>query len=95
MEYKSGEEIELEQINVILQIPKNTAKLKIEAVIVDDDNQAHIVTRTLSTQEVFDARKDFTDWVDEEEYGAVYTLTDLGREYLDSIKNGDADAEQV
>lgn len=95
MEYKIGEEIELEQINIILQIPKNTAKLKVEAVIVDDDNQAHIVTRTLSTQEVFDARKDFTDWVDEEEYGAVYTLTDLGREYLDSMKNGDADAKQV
>lgn len=95
MEYKIGEEIELEQINIILQIPKNTAKLKVEAVIVDDDNQAHIVTRTLSTQEVFDARKDFTDWVDEEEYGAVYTLTDLGREYLDSMKNGDADDKQV
>ena len=95
MEYKIGEEIELEQINIILQIPKNTAKLKIEAVIVDDDNQAHIVTRTLSTQEVFDARKDFTDWVDEEEYGAVYTLTDSGREYLDSMENGDVDAKQV
>ena len=93
MEYKSGEEIDLEQINVILQIPKNTAKLKIEAVIVDDDNQAHVVTRSLSTQEVFDARKDFTDWVDEEEYGAVYTITDLGREYLESLKAGNANAE--
>lgn len=93
MEYKSGEEIDLEQINVILQIPKNTAKLKIEAVIVDDDNQAHIVTRSLSTQEVFEARKDFTDWVDEEEYDAVYTITDLGREYLESLKAGNADAE--
>lgn len=93
MEYKSGEEIDLEQTNVILQIPKNTAKLKIEAVIVDEDNQAHVVTRTLSTQEVFDARKDFTDWVDEEEYGAVYTITDLGREYLESLKAGNADAE--
>ena len=95
MEYKIGEEIELEQINIILQIPKNTARLKVEAVIVDDDNQAHIVTRTLSTQEVFDARKDFTDWVDEEEYGAVYTITDLGREYLESLKAGNSDAEQV
>ena len=93
MEYKSGEEIDLEQINVILQIPKNTAKLKIEAVIVDDDNQAHVVTRSLSTQEVFDARKDFTDWVDEEEYGAVYTITDFGREYLESLKAGNANAE--
>lgn len=93
MEYKSGEEIDLEQTNVILQIPKNTAKLKIEAVIVDDDNQAHVVTRSLSTQEVFDARKDFTDWVDEEEYGAVYTITDLGREYLESLKAGNANAE--
>lgn len=80
--------IELEQQYVMLQIPKGTLKLEIIATIFGEDNKNTKlvkVSRELNIDEIFQARQDFLEYVGDD-FDAVYSLTDKGREYLQSLK---------
>lgn len=80
--------IELEQQYVMLQIPKGTLKLEIIATMfgeVNKNTKLVEVSRELNIDEIFQARQDFLEYVGDD-FDAVYTLTDEGREYLQSLK---------
>lgn len=92
-DYKKGDEVELEMMNVILKIPKNAARLKIIVHLFDEDGEAMEVKSTMEASGIFDARKDFLDNVEDgDEYDAMYVLTNSGRELLAAIERGDEDA---
>lgn len=81
-------EIELEQQYVMLQIPKGTLKLEIIATMFGEDNKntrLMEVSRELDVDEIFKARQDFLEYVGDD-FDATYSLTDKGREYLQSLK---------
>jgi len=48
-DYKKGDEVELEMMNVILKIPKNAARLEIIVHLFDEDGEAMEVKSTPST----------------------------------------------
>ena len=81
-------EIEVDEMNVILKIPKNSVRIKLEAVLLPDDGDKLItVYKRLNLEEIRKARQDFLDNVEGgDDYDAVYVLTDKGREYLDGLK---------
>ena len=92
-DYEKGDEIELDQINIILKIPKKTIALEIQPKILDDNGEVMTLSATLDPEDVRAARQDFLDNVDcGDDYDALYTLTDKGRELCERIQNGDPDA---
>ena len=80
-------EVELQEMNIILRIPENTAALEITAKIIGEDGELLKVAKKLSVQDIFKARQDFLDNVEDgDDYDARYVLTDEGKEYLRSLK---------
>lgn len=80
-------EIELEQMNVILKIPKDAVGLVLTAKLLDEDDNLMQTMRVLSFSDLRTARQDFLDNVEDgDEYDARYVLTDEGRAYLDALQ---------
>lgn len=80
----------LDEMPIILKIPKNTAQLKITATMLNDDGEPTQVTRKLSTSEVYACHQDFLDNVElGDDYDAVYTLTDEGRALAEALFGAD------
>ena len=84
------EEIEVEEINIILKIPKETARLHVEATVLNPSGNPQKIAKTLSVSEIQKARQDFLDYVEfGDDYDAEYTLTEKGRELLERMKAGE------
>lgn len=84
---KEHKEIELEEMNIFLRIPKSAASVTVNAVIIDENDKAVKVSRKLSSEDIRKARQDFLDYVDEgDDYDAKYVLTEEGRAYLEELK---------
>ena len=80
-------EILLEEINIILKIPKGAVKLTINATIMNDNGELEKVGRDLSLTDIQDARTAFLNNVDEgDDYDAVWSLTDKGKKMLDELE---------
>lgn len=78
-----------EIIHIIIEIPKETARLEITATTLNGDGNPEKLLSVMTPSEIRQARKDFLDYVDGgDDYNAQYTLTDLGREYAERIKSG-------
>lgn len=73
--------IDLEEINVIVQIPKNSTRIQITADVFVGDKQLS-VTRVLNPSDIFNARKDFIDFVGDED---IYVPTEEGRKLLSEL----------
>lgn len=84
-EKKEPEYIDVAEMNIILGIPENAAQIEINATVLMEDGTTQKVSKKLNTKEIMDARKDFLDYVGDD-YNAVYTLTDSGREWLEQLK---------
>lgn len=84
-ENKEPEYIDIEEMDIILGIPENAAQIEINATVLMEDGTTQRVSKKLNTKEIMDARKDFLDFVDDD-YNAVYTLTDSGREWLEQLE---------
>ena len=82
---KEKEIIDLTEMNVILQIPENCKKVVIHAE-VEIDGEVKTVKKKLKKKDIKAAREDFNAWIGDEDYNAVYVLTDEGREYLEKLK---------
>lgn len=83
--------VELEEMNIILRIPKSAASVTVNAVLIDENDKTVKVSRRLSAEDIRSARQDFLDNVENgDDYDAHYVLTDEGREYLEQLKAGDA-----
>lgn len=76
---------DIELHNIIMQIPKNASELTITAKIIEGDKVVK-VQGVYNVDEIFQARKDFLDYVDGgDDYNATYSLTDEGRAYVEEL----------
>ena len=83
---RRGEEVELEEVNVILRIPKEAVSVEITAGILDETGRLCKVGKKLSVSEIRDARQAFLDYVDGgDDYDAKFVITEEGRRDLESL----------
>ena len=81
---EEAKEIELDEINIIVKIPKDAARITINAVVLDDDGSPLGVSKTLNPEDIRQARQDFLDNVEDgDDYDSLVVLTDAGREWLE------------
>ena len=78
------QEIELEQHYIFLCIPEDTVALSIIATLLDENGNPYCVQRKMTASEIFEARKDFLDNVEDgDDYNALWVITEKGREWLE------------
>ena len=85
--FQPGEYVELDEMNVIVKIPKDTVRLTMDCTILQDDSdELHTVQARLNHEDIQAARGAFLENVEDgDDYDAVYTITDKGRAWLDFI----------
>ena len=86
-ETKEPEEIFLDEINVIMKIPKNAYRIKVECDVIDDHGEHHQYLKYLLPENIMQARQDFLDNVDGgDDYDARYVITEKGIEWLKQLE---------
>lgn len=86
IDFNPGDTVELDEYNLIIKIPRESIKLDIKAVFLDDNDELTTVCKTLKLSDIQEARKDFLDNVEDgDDYDARYCLTDKGREWLEEF----------
>lgn len=84
IDFNPGDMVELDEYNLIIKIPRESIKLEIKAVFLDDNDELTTVSKTLKLSDIQEARKDFLENVEDgDDYDARYVLTDKGREWLE------------
>ena len=73
--------VELEEVDIIIGIPKDAARIQITADVFVGDKQLS-VTRVLNPNDIFNSRKDFIDLVGDED---MYALTDKGKKLASEL----------
>lgn len=82
------EPIELDLINIILPIPKQTVSMDITVKVMDGDT-IQTVYKPFTISDIHDMRANFLDNVEfGDDYDAVYTITEEGKRYLEELENG-------
>ena len=83
---KSGDEVQLEDMGVILRIPKEAVRLEMTVLILDEDGNLQKVCAEFSASDIREARQAFLDNVEMgDDYDAVWGLTEKGRRELDEM----------
>ena len=77
--------VEAEQ-NIIMLIPPNTVHLSVTATVMNPDGETFKCVANYGPSDIFDMRKAFLDNLYDDDYDAVYTLTDKGREWLEQLE---------
>lgn len=76
--------IELEEMNVILRIPAETAAVTVSAAVIDKKGKLQKVKKKLTLKEIHEARAAFLDNVDGgDDYDGKFIITEEGRRYLE------------
>ena len=79
--------VELDEINVIMKIPKEAVKLDVTAYIINDDCELTRATKILKADDIRKMRQDFLDYVEDgDDYDAQYVITDKGIEFLEQLE---------
>ncbi len=82
-------EVQLEEINIVLRIPKEAVELKVTASLIDDEGQVMKVSTKHPASVIRKMRRAFLDNVmGGDEYDARYVLTEKGLDYLNSLQEG-------
>ena len=82
--------MELDEMNIIIRIPKAAASVTVNAVIIDEDDKTVKVSRKLTAEDIRKARQNFLDNVDDgDDYDGYFVLTDKGEELLDQLRKGE------
>ena len=83
-------EVELEEMPIILHIPKDSVAIELISTMFDENGELMRVSRKISVSEIYKYRQDFLDNVEfGDEYDAVYTLTEEGRAYAEKLLGKD------
>lgn len=85
------EELDTELIHIIVQVPKDTIAVSVDAKLWQDGKlvDAHM---DMTPEEFRQARQDFLDNVEAgDEYDGIYTITEEGEAFLERLKRGLAD----
>ena len=87
IDFNPGDMVELEEYNLIIKVPRESIKLEIKAVFLDDNDEMTTVCKTLKLCDIQEARKDFLENVEYgDDYDASYVITDKGREWLEAFR---------
>lgn len=88
MSKKNVELVELDEMGIIIRIPKNCKKFKIKAT-VDIEGVDTKVTRKFSFEDIMTARQDFLDNVEfGDDFDAKFQVTEEGLRWLEEqLKN--------
>lgn len=81
---KKQSKIELEEMNIILRIPKEAAALEVTALLVRGEKVSK-ASKKLTLSDIQEMRQNFLDNLEDDDYDAKYVLTDEGRAYLDQL----------
>ena len=80
-----NETIELDLINIILPIPKQTVSIDLTVKVMDGDT-IQTVYKPFTISDIHDMRANFLDNVAfGDDYDAVYTITEEGKRYLEAL----------
>lgn len=83
------ETIELDQINIILPIPKQTVSMDLTVKVMDGDT-IQTVWKPFTISDIHDMRANFLDNVEfGDDYDAVYEITEEGKRYLEELEHED------
>ncbi len=75
--------VELDEMNIILKIPKEAVALEVTASLISEDGELQRVSKKLTVADIRDSRQAFLDNVDfGDDYDARFVLTDEGKEFL-------------
>ena len=89
---KPGDEVQLEDMGVILRIPKEAVRLELTVKLLDEDGVLREVVAEFSASDIREARQAFLDNVEfGDDYDAMWQLTEKGRRQLEEMK----EAEEV
>jgi len=84
---KPGDEIQLEDMGVIIRIPKEAVRLTMTVLILDEDGNLQEVVAEFSASDIREARQAFLDNVEfGDDYDAIWQLTEKGRRQLAEMK---------
>ena len=84
---KEPQEIKLEEINVIMKIPKDAAAIDVTARVINDNGKMIKVTKTLKSEDIRKMRQDFLNNVEDgDDYDVRYMITEKGREWLKQLE---------
>lgn len=84
---KPGDEIQIEDMGVILRIPKEAVRLEMTVLILDEDGNLQEVCAEFSVSDIREARQAFLDNVEfGDDYDAMWQLTEKGRRQLEEMK---------
>ena len=91
-----GEEVDLEEMNVILRVPRDAVSLELIVGIFDENGKLRRVSSKLSISEISDARQAFLENVEDgDEYDARFVITEEGRRHLEQLRSeGGIECEQ-
>ena len=82
---KVGTEVTLDEMNVILKIPKEAVAMEVTASLIID-GELQKVSKKLTVADIRDARQAFLDNVEfGDEYDAKFVLTEDGKKYLEQL----------
>ena len=80
--------VEVEEISIIIRIPKEAAALTVTATVLEDGEPVKMLRR-FSVQDIFEARQAFLDNVEDgDDYDGYFVITDEGKKYLEEVKEG-------
>ena len=80
-------EVELEEMPIILYIPKDSVAIELISTMFDENGELMRVSRKISISEIYKYRQDFLDNVEfGDEYDAEYTFTEEGRAYAEKLR---------
>lgn len=84
---KPGDEIQIEDMGVILRIPKEAVRIEMTVLILDEDGNLQEVCAEFSANDIREARQAFLDNVEfGDDYDAIWQLTEKGRRQLAEMK---------
>lgn len=74
-------------MHIILEIPKGTIWMSVDAKVVDDEGTLQTMRTAFPLDDINAMRKDFLDNLYDDDYDATYVLTDKGRELLEHMED--------
>lgn len=85
--HKPGTEVELEEMNILLQIPTEAVSLGVITQLLDGNGKLMKVSTTLSASEIREKRQAFLDNVEfGDDYDGKFVITEEGRRYLEELE---------
>ena len=86
--HKEPQYVEMEEINIIAQIPSNAARIIITAEYIDGDSgKLQQCRKYMRADDIRKARQDFLDNVEDgDDYNERYFITEEGMRFLEEVK---------